>query len=137
MIRECWPSVSYIHEIHAHRGKTMKDFAKYLGISLALVLLGCHSDSPQPASTKAADEAAVRQTDDNWSKAAQSKKLDDWMAFYSDDAIVLPPNEQKVDSKEGVRKEIGTLLSAPGLSLHWVPTKVEVARSGDLAYTQG
>jgi ketosteroid isomerase-like protein len=115
----------------------MKDLAKSLCVSLALVLLGCHSDSKLPASTAAADEAAVRQTDDNWSKAAQSKKLDDWMAFYSDDAIVLPPNEQKVDSKEGIRKEIGTLLGAPGLSLHWTPTKVEVAGSGDLAYTQG
>ena len=53
------------------------------------------------------------------------------MAFYSDDAIILPPNEQKVDSKEGIRKEIGTMLGAPGLSLHWTPTKVEVAGSGD------
>ena len=88
----------------------MKDLPKSLCVSLVLVLLGCHSDSKLPASTAAADEAAVRQTDDNWSKAAQSKKLDDWMAFYSDDAIVLPPNEQKVDSKEGIRKEIGTLL---------------------------
>jgi ketosteroid isomerase-like protein len=115
----------------------MKDLAKSLGVSVVFVLLGCHSDSQQPASTKTADEAAVRQTDDNWSKAAQSKKVDDWMAFYSDNAIVLPPNEQKVDNKEGIRKEIGILLAAPGLSLHWVPTKVEVASSGDLAYTQG
>jgi ketosteroid isomerase-like protein len=119
------------------QGTMMKEFAKTLCVSLVFILLGCHSDSQQPASTAAADEAAVRQTDDNWSKAAQSKKLDDWMAFYADDAIVLPPNEQKVDNKEGIRKEIGTLLGAPGLSLHWVPTKVEVARSGDLAYTQG
>ena len=115
----------------------MKRFAKYFCVSLVLVLLGCDSTSPQPASTKAADEAAVRQTDDNWSKAAQSKKVDDWMAFYADDAIVLPPNEKKVDNKEGIRKEIGTLLAAPGLSIHWAPINVEVARSGDLAYTQG
>jgi hypothetical protein len=33
--------------------------------------------------TGAADETAIRQTDDNWSKAAQSKKLDHWMAFYA------------------------------------------------------
>jgi ketosteroid isomerase-like protein len=115
----------------------MKNWAKALSVSLVLVLSGCHSDSPKAASTSAAEEAAVRQTDDNWSKAAQSKKVDDWTAFYSDDAIVLPPNEQKVDNKEGIRKEIGTLLSSPGLSLHWTPTKVEVAGSGDLAYTQG
>jgi ketosteroid isomerase-like protein len=119
------------------QGTLMKDFAKSLCVSLCFVLLGCDSVSLQPASTKAADEAAVRQTDDNWSKAAQSKKVDDWMAFYADDAIVLPPNEKKIDNKEGIRKEIGTMLAAPGLAIRWEPTKVEVARSGELAYTQG
>ena len=57
-----------------------------------------------PASTQAADEAAVRQTDENWSKAAQSKKVDDWVAFYSDDAVILPPNDKKASGKEDVRK---------------------------------
>jgi ketosteroid isomerase-like protein len=28
-------------------------------------------------------------------------------------------------------------LMLPGLNLSWEPSKVEVARSGDLAYTQG
>jgi ketosteroid isomerase-like protein len=120
------------------RGKTaIITGAKYLGLSCLLLVLGCNSGQQPPASTQAADEAAVRQTDDNWSKAAQSKKVDDWVAFYSDDAVILPPNEKKADSKESVRKEIGTLLALPGLSIHWAPAKVEVARSGDLAYTQG
>jgi ketosteroid isomerase-like protein len=109
----------------------MREFAKYLCVACGLVLLGCNS------SHQAADEAAVRQADDNWSKAAQSGKVDDWVAFYSDDAIILPPNEKKADNKQDIRKEISALLGTPGLSLHWAPAKVEVAQSGDLAYTQG
>ena len=109
--------------------------AKYLGLSCVFFILGCNGQ--QPASTQAADEAAVRQTDENWSKAAQSKKVDDWVAFYSDDAVILPPNEKKADSQEGIRKSIGDLLALPGLAIKWGPAKVEVARSGDLAYTQG
>jgi ketosteroid isomerase-like protein len=108
-----------------------------LGATCLLAAVGCSASQPAPASTQAADVAAVRQTDDNWSKAAQSKKVDDWMAFYADDAVILPPNEKKADSKDAIRKEIGTMLAAPGLSLHWTPAKVEVAQSGDLAYTQG
>ena len=85
---------------------------KYVGLFFVLFVLGCNSGQQQPASTQAADEAAVRQADENWSKAAQSKKVDDWVAFYSDDAVLLPPNEQKASGKEGARKEIGALLAA-------------------------
>ena len=105
--------------------------AKYLGLSCVLLLLGCN------ANTQAADEAAVRQTDKDWSKAAQSKKVDDWVAFYTDDAVILPRNEPKATGKDNISKEIGALLSAPGIAISWDPVQVEVARSGDLAYTQG
>jgi ketosteroid isomerase-like protein len=105
--------------------------AKHLGLSCVLLLAGCHS------STQASDEAAVRQTDRDWSKAAQSKKVDYWVAFYADDAVILPPNDHKASGQESVRKVIGELLAMPGLTLAWEPAKVEVARSGDLAYTQG
>jgi ketosteroid isomerase-like protein len=111
--------------------------AKYLGLSCALLFLGCDSTVKQPGSTRAADEAAVRQTDENWNKAAQSKKVDDWVAYYSDDAVILPPNDKKVSGKESNRKVIADLLALPGLALSWAPAKVEVAQSGDLAYTQG
>jgi uncharacterized protein (TIGR02246 family) len=107
----------------------------YLGFACIFFILGCNSRPP--ASSPAADEAAVRQADENWEKAAQSKKVDDWVAFYADDAVILPPNEKKADSKEGIRKSVGAMLALPGLALHWAPTKVEVARSGELAYTQG
>jgi ketosteroid isomerase-like protein len=111
--------------------------AKYLGLACVLLVLGCNPGQQQPAASQAADEAAVRQTDESWSKAAQSKKVDDWVAFYSDDAVLLPPDDKKASGKENVRKVIGGLLALPGLSLSWAPAKVEVARSGDLAYTQG
>jgi uncharacterized protein (TIGR02246 family) len=105
--------------------------AKYVGLSCVLLLLGCQ------ANNQVVDEAAVRQADQDWSKAAQTKKVDDWVAFYTDDAVILPPNAPKATGKEDIQKGIGELLSAPGLSISWEPEKVEVARSGDLAYTQG
>jgi ketosteroid isomerase-like protein len=119
------------------RKKAFVAGAKCLGLSCALLFLGCDSTVKQPGSTRAADEAAVRQTDENWNKAAQSKKVDDWVAYYSDDAVILPPNDKKASGKEGNRKVIADLLALPGLALSWAPAKVEVAQSGDLAYTQG
>jgi ketosteroid isomerase-like protein len=120
------------------QGKTaIPAAAKYLGFCCVLMLLGCNRTPQQSAATQAADEAAVRQTDENWSKAAQSKKVDYWVAFYSDDAVLLPPNDKKASGKENDRKVIADLLGLPGLALSWEPAKVEVAQSGDLAYTQG
>ena len=40
-----------------------------------------------------ADEAAIRKLDTGWVKASQSKQVDAWVAFDSDDAVVLPPND--------------------------------------------
>jgi hypothetical protein len=39
--------------------------AKCLGVGCVLLFLGCDSTVKPPASTEAADEAAVRQTDEN------------------------------------------------------------------------
>src|SRR5579863_1108227 len=111
----------------------IRSATRYLGLAGLLLVFGCNRTQQQAAANQAADEAAVRQTDENWSKAAQSKKVDDWVAFYSDDAVLLPPNDKKASGKENNRKVIADLLALPGLALSWEPAKVEVAQSGDLA----
>jgi len=106
-----------------------------------LLLLGCNSaQQPQasaPADTRAADETTIMKFDSDWEKAAQTKQVDAWMAFYTEDAVVLPPNEKIATTKDDIRKAVNGLLSLPGLDIHWKATKVEVARSGDLAYAYG
>ncbi|HUO15415.1 MAG TPA: DUF4440 domain-containing protein [Verrucomicrobiae bacterium] len=89
------------------------------------------------AAQQSADEAAIRKADTNWAKAAQTKKVEAWMAFYSEDATVLPPNDQLAQSKSAIRKSINDLLSLPDLSIAWRPAKVEVAQSADIAYSYG
>lgn len=108
-----------------------------LGLSLILLAAGCNS-APAPApDTRAADEAAVRKADSDWSKAAQTKQPDAWMAFYSDDAIALPPNDKLANTRDSIRKPVAELLALPGLVISWQPSKVEVARSGEIAYSSG
>ena len=109
-----------------------------LGLSLGLLVLGCNVSQQQSApDTRAADEAAVRKADADWAAAGQSKQVDAWVAFYSDDAVVLPPNDKAATGKDSIRKTVGDLLALPGLSVSWKAAKVEVARSGDIAYIQG
>ena len=110
-------------------------FPIWIGLAVLLLAAGCNS-APAP-DTRAADEAAVRKADADWVKAAQTKKVDDWVAFYTEDAVALPPNEKTAVGKENIRKPVGDMLGLPGLSISWQPTKVEVAKSGDLAYLYG
>jgi ketosteroid isomerase-like protein len=99
---------------------------------------GCAAQQPAaPPDTRAADEAAIRKADADWSKTGEAKQLDQWMTFYTDDATLLPPNEPMATNKDAIRKSIGDLLALPGLDLKWQPTKVEVSRSGDLGYSLG
>ena len=106
--------------------------------SSAVFIAGCAPPQPPaPPDTRAADEAAIRKADTDWANAAQSKQVDSWVAFYSDDAMVLPANDKMAMGKEPIRKAIGDLLAMPGFSVKWQPAKVEVARSGDIGYSQG
>jgi ketosteroid isomerase-like protein len=89
------------------------------------------------ADTKSAIEKALRDLDAEWSAAAGAKDLDKTVSFYSDDAMVMPPNDAAATSKETIRKVWQDLLASSGLVISWKATKVEVAESGDLACLSG
>ncbi len=71
-----------------------------------------------------ADEAMIRRADSDWVAAAQSKRVDAWLAFYTDDAVVLPPNDKVANGREDARKSVGELLALPDLAIAWEPTKI-------------
>ncbi len=117
-----------IHQLHECNARK---FTAAIVFSYVLMV------APLAMTQQSGDEAAIRQADTKWAKAAQTKLVDAWMAFYSDDAAVLPPNDQLASTKSAIRKSINDLLTLPELSITWEPTKVEVARSGDLGYSYG
>jgi uncharacterized protein (TIGR02246 family) len=82
-------------------------------------------------------EQTLRELDDQWSKAAIAKDVDKTVSYYSDDAVVMPPNAPSATTKEAIRKVWQDLLTTPGFAISWKTTKVEVAKSGDLACLSG
>src|ERR1019366_8795347 len=103
---------------------------------LALLLIASACTPPPPPDTRAADEAAIRDADAQWAKTAGAKDLDGTVAYYTDDATVLPPNAPMTTGKQAIRAVWAELLG-PGTSITWQANKVEVARSGDLSYILG
>jgi len=83
------------------------------------------------------DETVLRKLDDEWSKAAGSRDVEKTISYYSDDAVVMPPNIVTLTGKEPIRTLWKSMLGSPDFSGGWKASKVEVARSGDLAYVSG
>jgi len=83
-----------------------------------------------------AEEKAVRDADAEWSKVAGAKDLDKTVAFYADDAVVMPPNQAAVTTKDGIRNLWKGFLDILQ-DISWKTTRVEVAKSGDMAFLTG
>jgi ketosteroid isomerase-like protein len=73
----------------------------------------------------------------NGPRQQEPRTLRKQVSFYSNDAIVMPPNAPADTTKETIRKGWQDLLGTPGLVISWKTTKVEVAKSGDLAFLSG
>jgi uncharacterized protein (TIGR02246 family) len=102
-------------------------------IALLLVASSCTQQMPD---TRAADEATIRDLDVQWSKTAEAGDLEGTISYYSDDAVVLPPNAPIANTKQAIR-DIWAQMVAPDSKVSWESTKIEVARSSDLAYSMG
>lgn len=114
-----------------------RQLARFAAIGMATLALGCTRQPAGPPDTRAADEAAVRAADEAWSQSAKSEQLDQFLATYAADAALLAPNSPMTGDEAGRRKLLGGLFASPGFALSFQPSKVEVARAGDIAYTLG
>jgi len=105
--------------------------------ALILALTGCRqAPPPQAPDTRAADETAIRAAEADMDKAVTAFDAVKAASFYTDDVIGLEADAPVIQGKENKQKEFETFLKdKPELS--WTPVKVEVARSGDLAYSWG
>lgn len=102
-----------------------------------LLLLSLSTACQTATNSRAADEAALRTLDGEWSKAVGSRDVEKTISYYSDDAVVMPPNIPTLTGKEPIRQLWKSMLESPSFSGGWKATKVEVAQSGDLAYVSG
>jgi ketosteroid isomerase-like protein len=95
-----------------------------------------------PASSEATGgtqpvEQLLRDLDAQWAKAAATKDVEHTIAYYSDDAIVFPPNATSAATKEAIRNGWKEMFASPGFAITWQPTRVQVGKSGEMAWLSG
>jgi len=103
---------------------------------IVFVILTVSCRPPAEVDHRAADAAALQKADEEWSATAGKHDVEGTVAFYADDAVVLPPNEpMAVDAK--TIDQVWSSLLGPNTALSWKASKAEVAKSGDLGYVYG
>jgi uncharacterized protein (TIGR02246 family) len=79
----------------------------------------------------------IREAESARMKAAAAKDLEAFSAFYADDGSILSPNMPILTGKQTIKDGLKPMLADPQFSLALMATRVEVSKSGDLAFTQG
>ena len=82
-------------------------------------------------------EQLLRDLDAQWAKAAATKDVEQTIAYYSDDAIVFPPNATSAATKEAIRNGWKEMFASPGFVITWQPIRVQVGKSGEMAWLSG
>jgi uncharacterized protein (TIGR02246 family) len=116
----------------------MKVFVTLCGTTiLALGMTACNQTPPAAPDTHDADVKAISDTEAQWNKDYVAKDADKIAAYYADDAVLMVPGGPVSSGKDAIRAAMKQMVSDPAMSLTFQASKVDVAKSGDLGYTQG
>jgi uncharacterized protein (TIGR02246 family) len=108
--------------------------------AIALAITGCNQAPPAATAPPDTHDADVKALNDVEAKANSdwaAKNLDGLLAFYADDAVLMTPGGDPAKGRDAIKAGLTPMLADKALSLKFKASKVDVARSGDLGYTQG
>jgi uncharacterized protein (TIGR02246 family) len=119
----------------------MKVLAMLFGTAaIALTMTACNQ-APPPAAvapdTHDADVKAIGDLETQWNQDYAAKDLDKVASHYTDDAALMTPFAEALNGKDAIRGALKEMLSDPALALTFKASRIDVAKSGDLGYTQG
>jgi len=104
-------------------------------LTAAAIQAGCAS--PTPATDARAEEAAIRMLDIQWSAAATKKDLDAILRFYSTSGATMWPEAPTSHGAAAIRAAWVDMFKTPGVSLQFLPDRIEIANSADMATDEG
>ncbi len=87
--------------------------------------------------THDADIRAIQANDAQWNQDFAAKDAAKLASHYAYNAVLMLPGSPAVSGIDAIRTSMTEMASDPALSLKFQATTTDVAKSGDLAYTQG
>lgn len=69
-----------------------------------------------------------------WAEVTKRGDVDQIVSYWSEDAILMTPDQGKIAGWEQLRAMVQASLGIPGFEIGWEPKMSRVAASGDLGY---
>jgi len=114
----------------------MKRLSAFCAATAVALLLTACNQTPAPApNTHDADVKAIQDSETQWVQDWASKDAARIASHYVDDAVLMVPGGPPTTGKDAIQKSLANMVS--GMDLKFQASKVDVASSGDLGYTQG
>jgi ketosteroid isomerase-like protein len=105
---------------------------------LLAALTACHQGpAPVAAVNIEAESQSIRSEANAWFKAIAEKDLEKTLSFYAADAQYLSAGRPAAATADERRRLWVEDFASPGFASEEATTRIEVARSGDLAYQRG
>ena len=101
---------------------------------LALIALPL---SAQEGSAHEAGIQAIRDNEARWNQEFQRRDLDATMAHYADDATMVAPGFGAFRGRDAIRGALEQMLADPAFSLRFQTSRIEIAKGGDVAWSEG
>lgn len=105
-------------------------------ISLSLIAIGC-SFSTTLWGNPDDGAKAIRDTYVEWVASTNARDIDRWATFVAPGAVFLPPDTGPLESMESIVAFYAKLFEDPKFSLDCSQGHVEIADSGEIAWSRG
>lgn len=83
----------------------------------------------------ASESEKLLKRDAEWSEAAYAgKDIEKILSYWSEDAVVIPPELPVSEGKEAIRNFVNASLEVPGFKIRWESNEVSFSPDGKFAY---
>jgi uncharacterized protein (TIGR02246 family) len=107
----------------------------YAAAAAMVALAACQQTTPKVDT--ASIEAQLKENEARWNQAYAAHDAAALASAYADDAALANPGAPLATGIDAIRKETSAFAADPNLQLQFASDRIQVAASGDMAYTRG
>lgn len=128
-----------LQQLHVHteligEGTMRRTTTSITHLAMLTLLFGCAS---APRVNMATEEQAIRELDASQARAIAARDVDAATASYGPNSWFLMSNAPLAAGRDAIRGTFTEFLKTPNLDFTFTPTRVEIAKAGDMAYDVG
>jgi len=98
----------------------------------ALATLASCASPQQP--DLSVEQSTLMETSRAWARAVAAGDVEQIVGYWSDDAIVLAPDQPAIVGKAAIRDFVKQMQAIPQFNITWDPERATVAASGGMGY---